>query len=83
MPKPYIDQSTNEQNQKEFSIHGLSEAQFRVIQFILKWFRRNHNNVVQDGLFDLMVNHVISKEESNKIEQATNGVHVIIDHVIK
>jgi len=32
--KPYIDKSTNEKGEKEISIHGLSEPQFKIIQFL-------------------------------------------------
>ena len=82
--KPYIDQSTGENNQKEFSIHGLSEAQLKFIQFGLKYFKRNCDKIDLDAsILSFCADNVFTEAEKEKMENIAQGVAVILEHDFK
>lgn len=83
MSKPYIDQSTNEQNQKEFSIHGLSEAQFKFIQFGLLMFQKESKEKETGKLLPFFAKHVFNSEDRKKMEDSTKGFELITEYGIK
>lgn len=80
MSKPYIDQSTGENNQKEFSIHGLSKKQFEMIQYLLTVGTRvlNENKQIEE-----VIKKFVDKDAQDKISEASSGAQAILDYDIK
>lgn len=80
MSKPYIDQSTGENNKTEFSIHGLSKNQFKMIQYLIEVGSRtlNANKQVEE-----FVDRFVDSKSQDDITEAGVGAQIILDHVIK
>lgn len=84
MSKPYIDQSTGENNQTEFSIHGLSKNQFQEIQNVLRLLT-GLVNLKKDWVkeSDEFACKPIDDQEVDEIINSKLGIHEILNYDIK
>lgn len=80
MSKPYIDQSTGENNQTEFSIHGLSKKQFEMIQYLVEL---GIKVLAGNKQLEEIISKFGGKEAEDKISEAGIGAQAIIDYDIK
>lgn len=80
MSKPYIDQSTGENKQKEFSIHGLSEKQFEMIQYLVALGTKA---IDENKQVEVFITKFVDKDGQDKISEASSGAQAILDYDIK